>query len=76
MDRGEDAVIIAQVVGGGYSLVQLIVFVIVLCGVIGIAAVVIRQTGVAIPAWIITVFWICVAVVVGVFAIRFLMGSV
>ena len=53
-------------------LVQWIVILIVIAGVIGIALIVSRQAGIAIPAWIFQVFWVIVACVIGVIAIRYL----
>ena len=44
------------------------------CGIVGIAYVVIGQTGVAIPPFIITLLWIVAAVFVGVLLIRALMS--
>jgi len=47
---------------------------IVTCGIVGIALIVVRQAGVEIPGWVIQVFWIIVACVIGIMAIRFLIG--
>ena len=57
---------------GAFGLIQWIIVAIVLAGIIGIAAVIIRQSGIAIPGFVITIFWIVLAVVVGVVAIKFL----
>lgn len=65
-----NALLLAQL--GGYSIVQIAVFCIVVAGIIGVVYVITRQVGVQIPPWIITIFWILLAVVVGVFAVRFL----
>ena len=65
--------LLAQI-GGGYSLVQLVILAIVLIGVFGILFVVLRQSGVQIPPFIITIFWIVVCCAVAIFAIRFLMS--
>jgi len=65
--------ILAQL-AGGYSLIQLIIFVIVLCGVIGVLFVVMRQTGVQIPQWVLTIVGIVVVCFVAIFAIRLLMS--
>ena len=59
----------------GYSLVQLAIFLIIICAVVGIATVVVRQSGVAIPGWVITIFWIVIAALVGIWAIRLLVGA-
>jgi hypothetical protein len=60
----------------GYSLVQLVIFVIVICAVIGIALVAIRQSGASIPQWAVSIFWIVVVALVAIFAIKVLMGVV
>ena len=43
---------------------------------IAIVIVVLRQMGVAIPPWVVTIFWIVLVAVVGIFAIRLLMSLV
>lgn len=65
--------ILAQL-ASGYSLIQVIVFLIILCGVVGILFVVMRQTGVQIPPFVITIFWIVAVCFVAIFAIRLLMS--
>lgn len=47
----------------------------VVAAIIGIAYIVLRQTGVAVPPWAIQILWIVVAVFVGVIAIRFLLSA-
>jgi len=69
------ATLIAEAVGG-YSLAQIIVFVIVIAAIIAIAMVAIRVMGIAIPYWVIQIFWIVVIAVVAIFAIKFLLASV
>lgn len=51
---------------------QILIWFIVIAGCVGIAFVIAKATGVQIPGWVITVLWIVLAVVVGVFAIKFL----
>jgi hypothetical protein len=53
------------------GLVHLIIVIMVICAVIGIAYIVMRQAGVVIPGWIVQIFWICLAVVIGIIAIRY-----
>lgn len=53
------------------DLIHLIIVIMVVCAVIGIAYVVMRQAGVVIPGWVVQIFWIVVAVVIGVIAIRY-----
>jgi uncharacterized protein (DUF983 family) len=56
------------------SLAQMAITVIVAAGIVGVALIVVRQAGVEIPGWVIQVFWIIVACVIGIMAIRFLIG--
>jgi hypothetical protein len=53
------------------SLVHLIIVVIVVCAVIGIAYIVMKQAGIVIPGWIVQIAWIVLACVIGVIAIRY-----
>lgn len=56
----------------GSAIIYYIIVAIIVAGVIGIAFVVARQAGIVIPQFVITIFWIVLAVVVGVVAIKFL----
>ncbi len=58
----------------GFSIVHWIIVIIVIAAVIGIMFVVLRQMGVDIPPFIVTIFWIVVAAVVGIVAIKFLLS--
>lgn len=51
----------------------LLLWLIVVAGIVAIAFIVVRAMGLTIPAWVIQVGWVIVAVVVGVVAIKFLM---
>jgi hypothetical protein len=53
------------------SLVHLITVIMIVAAVIGIAYIVARQAGITIPAFIVQIFWIVLAVVVGIVAIRY-----
>lgn len=53
-------------------IVHWLIIAIVLAGIIGITLVVLRQAGIAIPGFILTILWIILAVVLGVFAVKFL----
>jgi len=53
-----------------------LIIAIVIAGIVGIAIVVARQAGIAIPPWIFTILWIILVVVVGVVAIKFLLSIV
>jgi len=50
------------------------IILIVVGGIIGITYVILQRAGVQIPPWLITCFWIVVAVVVGILLIRFLVS--
>lgn len=56
----------------GATIVHWVIIALVIAGVIGIAYVVAQQAGVAIPPFIVKIFWIVLAVVIGVVAISFL----
>jgi hypothetical protein len=66
--------LLAQV--GALTVAQWAIVIIVIAGIVGIVMVIMRQAGVAIPPFIVTVLWIILAVVVGVVAIKFLVGFV
>jgi len=66
---------IAQVIVGGYSIVNLLILAIVVAAVIGITVIIVRQMGVPIPDWIVKIFWIVVAVLVGIFAIKLVLSA-
>lgn len=55
-----------------WGILQWAIFIIVLAGIVGVVVVIVRATGVAVPAWIYTVLWICLAVLIGVVAVKFL----
>ncbi|CEF48303.1 unnamed protein product [uncultured bacterium] len=60
----------------GMSLVQLLVLIIVVGGAIAITYIILQQMGIAIPDWLVRIFWVIVAVVIGIFAIQFVMSLV
>ncbi len=53
-----------------WSLVDFIIAIIIIAGCVGILYVFLGVAGVQIPPWVIRVFWIVVACVVCIFAIR------
>ena len=63
--------ILAQL-AGGYSLIQLAITAIIICGVIGVVFVVMRQSGVNLPQWVWTIVGIVVLCFVAIVAIRFI----
>ncbi len=61
---------------GGYSFLQCLVIIIVIAAAIAITYVVLGQMGVAIPDWVVKIFWICCLAFVGVAALYFLFSMV
>jgi hypothetical protein len=58
----------------GIGIGQLVIYAIIVAGIVAVLYVVLQKLGVAIPGWVIQLFWIVVVVVVGVFVVRFLMS--
>lgn len=56
------------------GIVQWVIILIVLAGVIGVAFIVTRQAGITIPPFVIQIFWVLLACIIGVVAIRYLAG--
>jgi hypothetical protein len=55
-----------------YSLVEVAIAVVIIAAVCALVYVALRQFQIAIPPWVLHVFWIVVVAVVVIFAIRFL----
>ncbi len=53
---------------------ELLIAAIIVAGCIAVAFVLIRVFGIQIPAWVFHIFWIVVAVFIGIFAIRLMLG--
>jgi hypothetical protein len=58
---------------GGWGIVQIVIAIIVIAAVVGIMYVCLQQFGIQIPPFVVKIFWIVVAAVVGILAIRFLL---
>lgn len=56
----------------GYTPLQLIIIAIVIAGAIAVLYTVVTYLGIAIPTFVVRIFWIIVIVVVGVFAVKLL----
>lgn len=54
------------------SLLQLIIWAVIVAGAIGILIVVAGVAGIVVPHFIVTILWIVLAVVIAVLAIRFI----
>lgn len=59
---------------GGYSLVQIAVAIVIIAAICALVTIAMRQFGVAIPPWVIQVFWVVVITVVIILAIK-MVGS-
>lgn len=58
----------------GWGFTELIIAIIVLIAVFAVLAVYLKHSGVQLPPWLVQIFWIVVAAVVAILAIRFLMS--
>lgn len=56
-----------------WSIPQIVIAFIVIAAVVAIMYVALRQFGIAIPPWVIQIFWIVVVAVVAIVAIKFLL---
>lgn len=54
-----------------YSLADMAIFFVILAVLVGIVLIVIRQSGLAIPQWVLTILGLVVLAVVAILAIRF-----
>jgi hypothetical protein len=59
---------------GSYSFASIAIFIIIVAAIVAIVFVALRQFGIAIPAFVVYIFWILVCAVVCILAIRFLMS--
>lgn len=66
--------LLAQLSFGSMSIAQIAIVIIVVAAIIAVVFVALRQMGVAIPGFVITIFWILVTAVVCVLAVKFLVG--
>jgi hypothetical protein len=58
----------------GYSIAQMVIAIIIIISVVGILYVVAKANGIAIPGWVVQIFWIVVVAFCAIFAIRLLMS--
>jgi hypothetical protein len=52
------------------------VLAIVVAAIVGVVYVVLSRAGVTVPPFVVTIFWIVVAAIVGVFAVKLLIGII
>jgi hypothetical protein len=66
--------LLAQAGLQGWSIGQIAIAIVVVCGVIALVWVAMRQFGISIPAWVQQVLWIVAVVVVVILAIKFIIS--
>ena len=62
--------------GLGFDIGHIAIIIIVIAAIVGIVYVGLRQAGVAIPGFVVQVFWIVICAIVCIFAIKFLMSAI
>lgn len=65
--------LLAQAIAG-MSILKMIIIVIVIAAAIGIMLVALKQFGVQLPPWLMTIFWIVVVAIVAIFAVKLVWG--
>lgn len=58
---------------GAWSIGQIAIAIVIIAAVVALVYIALNKFGVAIPDWVIKVFWICVIAFVVIFAIRLVM---
>jgi uncharacterized protein (DUF983 family) len=59
---------------GAWSFGEIAIAIVIIGAVVGVVYVALRQFGVAIPAWVVQIFWIVVVAIVAILAIRLLLS--
>lgn len=57
-----------------WSVIDLLIFVVILAAVIALVYIALRQFGVSIPGWVLQCFWVVVVCFVVIFCIRLVAG--
>lgn len=60
--------------GAAWTLAHWAILVVVVIAIVAIVVIALRQAGVAIPGFVVQIFWILCAAALCIFAIKFLMG--
>ena len=58
----------------GISIVQLLILVVVIAACVALVWIALRQFGIAIPGWVVQIFWIVVVAFVVILAIKMVAG--
>jgi hypothetical protein len=61
---------------GGYTIAQSVIGIIAIAAIVAILYVILGKMGVAIPDWVVQIFWILVLAAVGILAVKFVMGLI
>lgn len=59
--------------GGSWGIGEFIILIVVIAAIVAIMYVALARFGIAIPSWVIQIFWIVVVAAVAIFAIRFVL---
>lgn len=59
---------------GAWSIGDIVIAIVIIAAIVAVMYIALRQFGVAIPPWVIQIFWICLVAVVAIVAIRFLLS--
>ncbi len=59
---------------GTWGIGDFLIAIVVIAAAVGITYIALRVFGVTIPGWLVQIFWICIAAVVAIFAIRFVLS--
>lgn len=58
----------------GWSIGEIAIAIVIIAAVVAVVYVALKQFGIAIPQWVIQIFWIIVVAIVAILAIRFLLS--
>ncbi len=58
----------------GYTFGEIAIAIIIIAAVVAVVYIALRQFGVAIPPWVIQIFWVMCVAVVAILAVRFLLS--
>lgn len=58
----------------GYTIGEIIIAIIIIAAAVAIMYVALKQMGVAIPPWVIQIFWIVVVCIVAIIAVRIVLS--
>jgi hypothetical protein len=71
--QGAAMTTIAQI-AGGYSIGQIAIAVVIVAAVVALVVIALRQFGIAIPPWVVQVFWVIVVAFIVICAIKLVLS--